>query len=101
MKLRHVIAGAIVAAIPLSATTAAGNGYDSGAAALEQAQTLHVGPGSAYEILTTIRAGTSPRLKFCQYNGRWCYGSYGRWNGWFYGGENSWDIWSLGYWLGK
>ena len=101
MRLRHVMAGAIVAATPLTAAMAAGEGYDSGAPTPEQVQTLHVGPGNAYEILTTIRAGTSPRLEFCQYHGRWCYGSYGRWNGWFYGGENTWDIWSFGYWLSK
>ena len=100
MGLRQIIVGAILAASPLAAGAA--DSPDKGSApALEAAQTLHVGPGYKYSVLTTIRPGTSPRLKFCQYHGRWCYGSYGRWNGWFYGGENTWNVWSPGYWFGK
>ena len=63
-----------------------------------EAATLHIGPGYRYDVLTTIRAGTAPRLHFCEYHGRWCYGSYGRFNGWYFGGNNTWDHWSLGYW---
>ncbi|NOZ32993.1 MAG: hypothetical protein GXP01_07970 [Alphaproteobacteria bacterium] len=91
MKLQLVLAAALLTAVPL-----AGAAHEA-----EPVETLHVGPGNAYEVLATIRPGTSPRTRFCQYQGRWCYGSYGRWNGWFYGGENITNRWTLRYLLGR
>jgi len=100
MKLPLAFVTAILTAVPAAGAFADGNSLLHGAPNdVEQVETLHVGPGSNYEILAKIRPGTSPRTSFCQYQGRWCYGTYGRWNGWFYGGENTSDRWTLRYLL--
>ena len=100
MKFGHVLVGAILAFAPLNSAVAAD--YLNGEAPpVQQPETLHIGPSSTYEVLATIRPGTAPKLKFCQYHGRWCYGSYGRWNGWYYGGQNLSDHWTLGYLFGQ
>lgn len=101
MKLHNLVAGAVAIVLGSLATTTVsaadlfgGHGQET----QSQAVTMHIGPGYRYDVLTTIRSGTAPRLHFCEYHGRWCYGSYGRFNGWYFGGENNWDHWSLGYW---
>lgn len=84
----------------LSMPGASAADYLGNGAALPDAATLHIGPGYSYDVLATIRPGTAPRTRFCEYHGRWCYGAYGRWNGWFYGEPNTRDHWGWGYWAG-
>lgn len=63
-------------------------------------QVLRIGPGHAYGVVTPIRAGTSPKLKFCEYRGKWCYGAYGRYDGWVFVGPHPSDHWFRSYLLG-
>lgn len=101
MALRHFIIAALVAlaAVPATATAAdyLGSGAPYGPATDE---VLRIGPDHRYEVITRIREGTYPRIKFCEYRGKWCYGAYGRFDGWVYAGPHPKDHWFRAYVLG-
>lgn len=102
---RWIRQGLVAASLAMTPITGAGAADYLGAAAPASAPPevsyLRIGPGNDYDVIATIRPGTAPRVRFCEYHGRWCYGSYGRWDGWFYGGPNTWDHWGWSYLFGS
>jgi uncharacterized protein YraI len=98
MNPKAIIMAALLAlAPPLASGTGQAADYLGKGHVPAPEEVLRIGPGHAYNVITRIRAGTSPRIKFCEHRGKWCYGAYGRHDGWVYAGPHPKDHWFRWY----